>query len=165
MAGDLEGRDLLGEEVRHIERHLIGCASCRAERDSLNQAVNILQLAGSAPSVVGSSSNSGSLWPAVSRQIQSTRHPRRGLFAGMGPGAAAGFAASLIGVGAAIGLISWNLGSASATRELQANNEPIAPRAALPSENTNVATATPTNPIKSDSSRVTADVGTKVGGN
>ena len=131
LAGDHDGRDVRGTDLRNVERHLIGCSSCRAERDSLSNAVQMLQ---STAAISAKLQDTSSVWPAVSRQIESARHRRSGLFTGMGVGPAIGFAASLIGVGTIIGVIGWSLGSASANRIHQANNESIPPRPALPPE-------------------------------
>jgi len=131
LAGDLDGRDLRPDDRRFVERHLLGCVTCRAERNSLATAVGMLQAISTVPSTTP---GAPSIWPGVSHQIDRSRHPRHGFFSGMGTGPAIGLAASLVGIGTAIGLIGWNLGSASATRSRfeQARVEPIPPRPALP---------------------------------
>ena len=132
FAGDSGGSDLRPDDRRLVERHLLGCAPCRAERDSLTSAISVLQ---AASIVAPTSYNAPSIWPAVSRQIHRSRHPRRhGFFSGMGTGPAIGLAASLVGVGTVIGLIGWSLGSASATRSraYQDSVLTIQPRPALP---------------------------------
>lgn len=145
LAGDDDGRDLQPEDRRLVERHLIGCTSCRAERDSLANAVGLLRSAATVPSMTHEAS---SIWPELSQQIRRSRHARPGFGfgfnVGFGPGL--GMAASLLGVGTAIGLISWNLGSASATRShnVLARTQSAAPRPALPPDGPQVVEGRPT---------------------
>lgn len=69
----LAGDELFGTERRRVERHLIGCAQCRAQRSALANALEVLHAAsGESPS----RPDAPTLWPALARQIQeSRRHP------------------------------------------------------------------------------------------
>lgn len=89
----LAGEELFGMERRRVERHLIGCAQCRAHRAALGSALEALHAAsGELPA----QPDAPSLWPALARQIQESRHaappspwafaltwPRLGLAAGL----------------------------------------------------------------------------------
>lgn len=136
LAGDHDGRDLRADDRRLMERHVITCSSCRAERDSLTSAVDLLR---ASATVRVTDPNAPSIWPEVSRQIRRSRHPRPsfGFNLGLLPGL--GMAASLLGVGTVIGLIGWSLGSASGSKTYQARVESIPPRPALPPEGPQVA--------------------------
>lgn len=68
----LAGGELLGNERREVERHVIGCSTCRRHLESLRQSLHVLHVAAeSAP--VGP--DAPSLWPALSRQIRESRRP------------------------------------------------------------------------------------------
>lgn len=134
LAGDPEGRDLRWDDRRHVERHLIGCASCRAERESLASAVVALHESGASVPV---KSGAPSIWPALSRQIRASRHLRPNPWAGLGFGPSMGLAAGLLVVGTAIGLVGGRIQPPPAPRPrptMAKQDEPAAaaPRPALP---------------------------------
>ena len=68
----LAGDELVGFERRRVERHLIGCSSCRQRRAMLTNALDLLH-ATAVQSPVGSEASS--LWPALARQIRESRRP------------------------------------------------------------------------------------------
>jgi anti-sigma factor RsiW len=132
LAGDLDGRDLAWDDRRAVERHVVECDSCRSERTALESTVGLLR---AVSSVVPCDPEAPSIWPALSRQIQGTRHPRPTSWFGLGSGPAVGMAAGMLVVGGAIGLTGWHLGSASAARgRPQPRVEVFQPRPALPPE-------------------------------
>jgi anti-sigma factor RsiW len=132
LAGDPDGRDLAWDDRRAVERHLVGCDSCRSERTALESTVGLLHAVSSA---LPCDPEAPSIWPALSRQIQGTRHPRPSPWFGLGAGPILGMAAGTLIVGGAIGLTGWHLGSASAARgRPQVKVEAFQPRPALPSE-------------------------------
>ena len=130
MAGDDAGRDLGWEDRRLVERHLIGCSNCRRERASLAEVTAVLR---QAASVAPASPAAPSIWPALSRQIRGTRHPRArsAPWFGIGFGSALGLAAGVVVAGGAIGLAGWQLGSSSRSRPELASSQ-FVPRPALP---------------------------------
>ena len=66
----LAGDELFGTDRRRVERHLIGCAQCRAHRAALANALEVLHAAsGESPS----RPDAPTLWPALARQIQESR--------------------------------------------------------------------------------------------
>jgi anti-sigma factor RsiW len=68
----LAGGELLGLDRRRVERHLIGCPSCRLTREAHGQALDVLHAAAAqAPS----RPDAPSLWPALARQIRESRRP------------------------------------------------------------------------------------------
>lgn len=133
LAGDPEGRDLPWDDRRHVERHLIGCPSCRTERDSLVSAVSMLHEAG----VAGpAKSEAPSIWPALARQIRESRHVRPNPWSRLGLLSPLGLAAGLLVAGTAIGLVGSRIQPPSAPRPSphlgpSVKNTP-APRPALP---------------------------------
>lgn len=131
LAGDPEGRDLRWDDRRHVERHLIGCTSCRSERDSLEAAVGALRGAGVATTV---GPDAPSLWPDLSRQIRASRHARPNPFSLIGFGPSLGMTAGLLVAGTAIGLVTSRIQPPSAPRPappVPAVTAPT-PRPALP---------------------------------
>jgi hypothetical protein len=68
MAGD----DLRGPERRQVERHLIGCPTCRARLAGQRQALDVLATIAATPP---DRPNAPSLWPALARQVREQRHP------------------------------------------------------------------------------------------
>jgi hypothetical protein len=69
------GGDLVGPERRRVERHLVGCADCRARLVSLRAAVGALHAAAAVPVAAAAGP---SIWPALARQIRESRHPGAG---------------------------------------------------------------------------------------
>jgi hypothetical protein len=102
VAGDAEGSDLSWDDRRLVDRHLIGCTSCRAHRDSMASAISVLKLAASVSPV---SQDVPSVWPDLARQIRGTRHPHPTRWFGLGFGGSVGLAASLLLLGTVIGLL------------------------------------------------------------
>lgn len=113
LAGDPEARDLRWDERRDVERHLIVCDACRAERRGFESAVSALHLAGSASPV---DPEAPSLWPGLERQIRRSRRDRPATVLRLGLVPTVGLAASLLVVGGLIGLVGWRIGSASRSR-------------------------------------------------
>ncbi len=73
----LVGGELAGAERRRVERHLIGCASCRERRAASTRSLAVLQeiaVQGSVGAGLRSSNGSSSVWPALARQIRESRH-------------------------------------------------------------------------------------------
>jgi anti-sigma factor RsiW len=68
----MAGGELVGNDRRKTERHLIGCADCRGRLASLNSSLGVLHAMAAEPSV---SNDAPSLWPAIARQIRETRRP------------------------------------------------------------------------------------------
>jgi len=132
LADDAGGRDLGWDDRRHVERHLIGCASCRRERAALDSALSALRRS-AAPAVVPDPAVP-SIWPALARQIRAERHPRHLAWPGLDLGAALGLAAGFLVVGGLIGLTGgWHLGKTAAVRSIPgAYAEAYRPRPALP---------------------------------
>jgi anti-sigma factor RsiW len=115
LAGDAGGMDLAWDDRRAVERHLIGCGACRAERDSLSAAVGLLRLAGAVTPVA--MVDTRSIWPDLSRQIRGSRRefrPQR--WFGLGFGHSVGLAASLLLLGAMIGLLGSRLANSTPER-------------------------------------------------
>lgn len=80
----LAGGDLIGAERRQVERHLIGCPSCRARLAEHRQALDVLA---TVAQVRPERPNAPSLWPALARQLREERHPVARTFAwGLGNG-------------------------------------------------------------------------------
>ncbi len=127
LAGDREGRDLRRDDLRHVERHLIACGSCRAELASLESAVGVLR---ASASVVPEAP--ASVWPALDREIRRSRHARPSLVLGLGFGPAMGIAAGLVVVGGIIGLAGWTLGSASRSQQARVDGPGYPRGPALP---------------------------------
>jgi hypothetical protein len=69
-----EGGDLSARELRHIERHLASCATCRQYRASMDQALGALATAATELPVV---TETRSLWPMLEQRIAS-RHASAG---------------------------------------------------------------------------------------
>jgi len=68
----LASDDLRGLDRRRVERHLIGCPSCRAHQTALGQALETLRtVAATSPTAP----DAPSLWPALARQIRESRRP------------------------------------------------------------------------------------------
>jgi anti-sigma factor RsiW len=68
----LTGDDLLVSDRRRVERHLIGCATCREHQAALENALQVLQAAAAeAPARL----DAPSLWPEVARQIRQSHRP------------------------------------------------------------------------------------------
>jgi len=131
LAGDPEGRDLRWDDRRHVERHLIGCPSCRSERAMLTSALGMLREAGTSTTV---DAEAPSIWPALSQQICASRHARPNPWLGLGFGPSLGLAAGLLVAGTAIGLVGSRIQPPSAARPeppSQAAPTPV-PRPALP---------------------------------
>jgi hypothetical protein len=142
LAGDPEGRDVRWDDRRLVERHLIGCASCRAERDSLDSAMSALH--GGSGDPAPSRRDAPSIWPALDRQIRESRHIRPNPWAAFDLGRSLGLAAGLLVAGTAIGLVGARLRTPPAPRPLDAARAEVerpvaippvvAPRPALPPE-------------------------------
>ncbi len=66
----LAGGELLGLERRRVERHVLGCPSCRDRLDRLRDALATLHTASQFDPVPA---DAPSLWPALARQIQESR--------------------------------------------------------------------------------------------
>ncbi len=80
----LAGDDLRGPDRRQVERHLIGCASCRERLEAHRRDLDVLALAASVSPVA---TDGPSLWPALARQLHEHRHPVPRTFAlGLGSG-------------------------------------------------------------------------------
>jgi anti-sigma factor RsiW len=106
LAGDPEGRDVRWDDRRHVERHLIGCPMCRAERVSLGSAVAVLH---GAAAEIPAKSDAPSVWPALDRQIRASRHERPNAWSGLHFGPSLGLAAGLLVAGTAVGLVGGRL--------------------------------------------------------
>lgn len=131
LAGDAEGRDLRWDDRRHVERHLIGCPSCRAERESLATAVAALHETAARPA----KADVPSIWPALERQIRASRHVRPNPWASLGFGPSLGLAAGLLVAGTAIGVVGGRIQGPAAPQPGPATPSvatPAAPRPALP---------------------------------
>ena len=146
LAGDAEGRDLRWDDRRHVERHLIGCPSCRAERESLATAVAVLHETAAEPAKAGAPS----VWPALEQQIRASRHLRPNPWASLGFGPSLGLAAGLLVAGTAIGLVGGRIQAppAPAPRPAPPDLATPAPRPAMPEgpAPAQVAAATPAVP-------------------
>lgn len=101
----LAGGELIGGDRRRAERHLIVCGDCRERMESLRGAVGALGLL---RDDAVAAADAPSLWPAVARQIQESRHPEpatipfaRSMWMGLG------IAASALAI---VGVTSWSLG-------------------------------------------------------
>lgn len=132
VAGDAEGTDLSWTDRRLVDRHLIGCPSCRAHRDSLASAISVLQLAASVSPV---SQDIPSVWPDLARQIRGTRHPHPSRWFGLGFGGSVGLAASLLLLGTVIGLLGSRLAPLPTTKVVTSSSfteSMLAPRPAVP---------------------------------
>lgn len=68
--------DLVGEERRQVERHLAGCARCRAEASRVRDLLETLAEVGrDDPPGWPQAVANGSLWPALRRQLHEARRP------------------------------------------------------------------------------------------
>ncbi len=67
----LAGGDLLVDERRKVERHLIGCPDCRDRRDASEGALSALRAIASEPTA---RPDAPPLWPELARQIRQSRH-------------------------------------------------------------------------------------------
>jgi anti-sigma factor RsiW len=109
----LAGRDAVGLDHRHVERHLMRCPDCRARFESLRESQSILAAAAAEPPPGFPAEPGPSLWPPLARQIRENPRPavrsawslrpgdawparRRPLLAGLGIAAAL-----LVGLGGA----------------------------------------------------------------
>lgn len=68
----LAGGELLGNDRREVERHVIGCFACRHHLESLRNSLHILHVAAESTPI---RPDTPSLWPALSRQIRESRRP------------------------------------------------------------------------------------------
>lgn len=68
----LAGDDLLGPDRRRLERHLIGCPTCREHLGNHQQSLARLH---QAAELAPTSTQPPSLWPTLARQIREERHP------------------------------------------------------------------------------------------
>lgn len=73
----LIGGELKVDDKRRVERHLIGCVTCRGHRDRSNHAFSVLRTFAEDSSPVAA--DSPSLWPALADQIRRSRHASPGL--------------------------------------------------------------------------------------
>ena len=103
----LSGGELAVDEQRRVERHLIGCRVCQAERDGVAHSHDVLQAFRLASRPV--ESEPASLWPALATQIRRSRHvqPAPNWWESLVPRgwAVAGLALGLIGLVAS----TWSL--------------------------------------------------------
>ena len=162
LAGDPEGRDLRWDDRRHVERHLIGCPSCRSERDALESAVGALREAAVATAV---GADAPSIWPDLSRQIRASRHVRPNPWSLLGFGPSLGLAAGLLVAGTAIGLVGGRLKPPAPPRPappVQAVTTPM-PRPALPEGPTRTQLAS--EPQAAPKTDVRLDLDSKTGAN
>ncbi len=67
------GGDLTVDESRRVERHLIGCASCRLRRQGLRQTLDLLHLHAVQDNETRVGPAGESIWPALSAQIRQSR--------------------------------------------------------------------------------------------
>lgn len=161
VAGDAEGSDLSWDDRRLVDRHLIGCTSCRAHRDSLASAISVLQLAASVSPV---SQDVPSVWPDLARQIRGTRHPHPSRWFGLGFGGSVGLAASLLLLGTVIGLLGSRLAPlpTKVVTPSSFTETMLAPRPAVPETPPGgLFVGQPTPPPKPDVSRAALDVDSK----
>lgn len=94
----LAGGELLGNDRREVERHVIGCNDCRHHLESLRKSLQILHMAAESATV---RPDAPSLWPALSRQIRESRRPAPPSWASQFAWPLAGMAATLaLAVGA-----------------------------------------------------------------
>ena len=73
----LVGGELASVERRKVERHLIGCPTCRDRRTASAECLSLLRgVAPFAATQISSPAveNAPSLWPALARQIRDSRH-------------------------------------------------------------------------------------------
>jgi hypothetical protein len=97
----LAGGELRGHDRRRVERHLIGCGSCRERLGRVSECLQVLQIAGQQ----GRASDSHQpLWPALSREIQESRREGRPGWWSWGP-----LAASLLIAVSALGIGAWGV--------------------------------------------------------
>lgn len=118
----LAGDDLATTERRKVERHLIGCPTCRARSVSLAESLTALRSAAG----VLARTDSESLWPELNRQIRRSRHEPNAIPFGLYAIAASLF----LGVGA----IAFSALPRSTPPTLEASSLPVA-RPALPPDN------------------------------
>ena len=73
----LAGGDLAGLERRRVERHLIGCSTCRDRRSAASASLAVLRgvaALGPMGAGIGSMGETPSIWPALARQIREAKH-------------------------------------------------------------------------------------------
>lgn len=68
----LAGGELVGADRRLVERHLIGCPSCRHHLHAHQTAQDVLH---TAATISPTRSEAPSLWPALARQLREQRRP------------------------------------------------------------------------------------------
>jgi predicted anti-sigma-YlaC factor YlaD len=161
VAGDAEGSDLSWVDRRLVDRHLIGCTSCRAHRDSMASAISVLKLAASVSPV---SQDVPSVWPDLARQIRGTRHPHPTRWFGLGFGGSVGLAASLLLLGTVIGLLGSRLAPlpTKALTPASFTDATLAPRPAVPETSPlRLLVGQPTSPPKSEVARPSIDLDSK----
>jgi anti-sigma factor RsiW len=88
----LAGGELLGNDRREVERHVIGCNDCRHHLESLRKSLQVLHIAAESVPV---RPDAPSLWPALSRQIRESRRPVPASWASRFAWPIAGMAATL----------------------------------------------------------------------
>lgn len=110
----LAGDELTGDERRRAERHLIGCPVCRDRMEALRSSLGALRTLGE----TGPDIDAPSLWPALARRIQESRHPEPTFGYGARPAwIGLGVAAS---VSLAVGLAaSWSMMGARTTTPIR----------------------------------------------
>ena len=79
----LAGDDLVGPDRRRVESHVVGCPECRRRRETLGQALLVLEDASASSPA---RPDAPSLWPDLARQIRESRRPHRGPTFGLGSG-------------------------------------------------------------------------------
>lgn len=98
----LAGGELLGPDRRQVERHVLGCPTCRARLEALRSATAALRQAGRVDPL--DPVEAPSLWPALALQIRESRHARRPWGRRSVTRFAAGLAAGLLLAAGSIGL-------------------------------------------------------------
>jgi anti-sigma factor RsiW len=98
----LAGGELTGIERRRAERHLITCGECRTRMESLQETIGALGLLRAEVATA----DAPSLWPAVARQIQESRHPQSTISFARPMWIGLGIAASALAI---VGVTSWTL--------------------------------------------------------
>jgi len=146
----LAGGELVGDDRRKAERHLIVCGECRGRLESLRSAMGALGTL----SLVGVSAESPSLWPALARQIRESRHPEPASFSFRPMWMGLGIAASAV---VALGVASWGLGAGRAGSGGTVAARPAKPKVSAPEPviveskpSATVAESTPANRSESE---------------